>query len=89
MSVIRPRTRLVYFRVSDDEFKQYGELCKTAGARSISDLARSAMERMIRENTRHSSDEITERLCTLDEAIAELTGKIQQLNMLLTERAQG
>ena len=46
MAILRPRTRLIYFRVSEDEFAKYTELCRLAGARSLSDLVRSALEQM-------------------------------------------
>ena len=84
MSVIRPRNRLVYFRVSEDEYKQFNQLCKSAGARSISDLARSAMERMVSESKAAGrQDEVVKRLNILDEVIAELSTRLQKVNRLV------
>lgn len=43
MPVFQPRTRLVNFRVSEDEFVRLKEGSLRAGARSISDFARAAV----------------------------------------------
>lgn len=43
MPVFQPRTRLVNFRVSEDEFVRLKEGSVRAGARSISDFARAAV----------------------------------------------
>jgi hypothetical protein len=43
MSVLRPRNRLVNFRLSEDEFEKLKASCEAFGARSISDFARSSV----------------------------------------------
>jgi hypothetical protein len=43
LPVFHPRTRLVNFRVSEDEFVRLKEGCLRAGARSVSDYARAAV----------------------------------------------
>ncbi len=43
MPVYRPRTRLVNFRLSEEEFQQLKETCARSGARSVSDYARSSV----------------------------------------------
>lgn len=43
MPVYRPRTRLVNFRLSEDEYQSLKETCAQSGARSVSDYARSAV----------------------------------------------
>ena len=43
MPVYRPRTRLVNFRLSEDEFLKLKDTCARSGARSVSDYARSAV----------------------------------------------
>jgi len=52
MAVFKPRERLVYFRISEDEFHQFVGLCEQEGARSVSDLARSAVQRLIADGSR-------------------------------------
>ena len=43
MSVYRPRTRLVNFRLSEDEYLILKDTCARSGARSVSDYARAAV----------------------------------------------
>jgi len=89
MSVLRPRNRLVYFRVSEDEFQQFNQICESMGARSISDLARSAMRRMIEQaghNGDHDSTDVSEvsaKLSVLETSMCDLNRKVQHLAMLL------
>ena len=81
MAVIKPRNRLVYFRVSEDEFRQFTQLCERHGSRSISDLVRDAMHRLLVE-----ADEAAigaeARVKILDKLIAEVSAQLQQLASL-------
>ncbi|WP_155121587.1 plasmid mobilization protein [Bryobacter aggregatus] len=43
MPVYRPRTRLVNFRLSEDEYERLKDTCFRSGARSVSDYARAAV----------------------------------------------
>jgi hypothetical protein len=43
LPVYRPRTRLVNFRLSDDEYLTLKDTCARSGARSVSDYARAAV----------------------------------------------
>ncbi|HLN03150.1 MAG TPA: hypothetical protein VK335_27920 [Bryobacteraceae bacterium] len=97
MAVLKPRERLVYFRVSEDEFHQFVSVCEREGARSVSDLARNAVQRLIAECHRDREDrELTPKVEKLEQAVAELTGLVQTLAALLrgqhsatTARASG
>jgi hypothetical protein len=85
MPVIRPRNRLVYFRVSEDEFKQFTQLCKAAGARSISDLVRLGLDRIVQDRKSNREGEMSQKLAALDESLAQLHSKVEQLNSLIAE----
>lgn len=79
MSVSKPRNRLVFFRLSEDEFKTLAQLCNsTEGTRSISDLARSAVHRLIAES---QSDRVT--LEHLNQRIGDLNDRLATLTSLL------
>ena len=45
MSILKPRNRLVNFRLTEEEFVYLRDACLAQGARSISDFARSAVLR--------------------------------------------
>lgn len=81
MAVLKPRERLVYFRVSEDEFRQFVSVCEQAGARSVSDLARSAVQRLIEDGNRQREDvEMTDKMYRLERLIAQVTEQLQLLN---------
>ncbi len=88
MAVLKPRERLVYFRITEDEFHQFAGVCEQAGARSISDLARNAVQRLIAEGARERKDEsLTPKMQSLEKLIAEVTEQLQMLTKL--RAAQG
>ena len=47
MSVLKRRSRMISFRVSEDEYVGLKNLCVNEGARSVSDMARDAVHRLI------------------------------------------
>jgi hypothetical protein len=81
VAVLKPRERLVYFRVSEDEFRQFVSVCEQAGARSLSDLARSAVQRLIADGNRQREDEeLTHKMYRLERLIAQVTEQLHLLN---------
>ena len=86
MAVLKPRERLVYFRITEDEFHQFASVCEQEGARSISDLARSAVQRLIADcNRQREAETLMPRMKSLEKLIAEVTS---QLHLLAGLRAQ-
>lgn len=84
MAVFKPRERLVYFRVSEDEFRQFSSVCEQGGARSVSDLARNAVQRLIADGQRQrEGQELEEKMRVLENLIAAVT---EQLHLLATSR---
>jgi hypothetical protein len=79
MTLIRSRTKVVYFRVSEAEFEQYMAFCRTQGVRSISDLARSGLETLVAAEREYTLSGLTERVAALSGLIAGLAGTIQAL----------
>jgi hypothetical protein len=86
VAVLKPRERLVYFRISEDEFRQFSNVCEQGGARSVSDLARNAVQRLIADGQRQrEGDELEEKMRVLENLIAAVT---EQLHMLATNQAR-
>ena len=73
MSVLKRRSRMISFRVSEDEYAGLKNLCVTGGARSVSDMARDAVHRLI---TKHPwpNDQ-------LETVVQVLQGKIEALDV--------
>ena len=86
MSVLRPRNRLVYFRVSEDEYERFNHVCESTGSRSISDLARFAMRSMI-ENGNQQQDRVSEKLSLLEAMVHDLSCKVHQISLSLASPA--
>jgi hypothetical protein len=85
MAVLKPRERLVYFRISEDEFRQFVSVCEQEGARSVSDLARSAVQRLITTGDRQREGEVlADKMERLEALIAAVT---EQLEWLRAARA--
>jgi hypothetical protein len=88
VAVLKPRERLVYFRVSEDEFRQFVSVCEQAGARSVSDLARNAVQRLIAEGQRQrDGHELEEKMQLLERLIAAVTEQLQLLSNQTREAA--
>src|SRR5580704_4782187 len=84
MSVLKPRNRLVYFRVSEDEFQQFNQMCESVGARSISDLARSAIQQMIQQHgDLQRPDPLAAKVMILETIVDDLDRKVQQITTSL------
>lgn len=83
MSVLRPRNRTVFFRLSQEEFRKLTELCADSeGARSVSELSRSAVQKLIsRDNS--PDGRVQEVLLRLDQTVAEMREKMEQLMQVL------
>ena len=82
MSVLRPRNRLVNFRLSEDEVDRLKASCALQGARSVSDFARSAvLDRM--EAGAPPAHSAAPRQYQMDSRIAELESQVGQLLNLM------
>ncbi len=78
MPVARPRTRLVNFRVNDEEYAALLAACSEHGARSISDFARLAVLGRAGRGARQVVG-IQWRLAALGHKMAELETRVLQL----------
>jgi hypothetical protein len=94
MAILKRRTKLVSFRLSDEEYERVQGACIADGARSISDFARAAIQRTAAPaapgdlphngNSQHdnSSDVRTQELI---DTMRELTRQLGQLNSLIRQ----
>ena len=73
---------MVSIRLLDDEYRQLKELCETTGARSVSDLAREAMFRLLGPPG-ESGQAVEDRLRQLDQKVARLDAQLEALESRL------
>ena len=69
---------MVSIRLLDDEYRQLKELCASLGARSVSDLAREAMFRMLTPNSQPPRD-LEDRVRNLDQKVDRLGAQMEAL----------
>lgn len=76
MAVLNPRNRIVYFRLSEEEFQNLHAYCKTYGARSVSDLARSAVLGAVQGQRSADESELLAKLREIIHSIGRLSQKL-------------
>lgn len=59
MTVLRPRSRTISIRLSEEEFSALRQICLTSGARSVSDLARDAMHDLLKSGSKENTMALT------------------------------
>jgi hypothetical protein len=69
---------MISFRLSEDEYASLRSLCENEGARSVSDLARDAVHRLVRKD---AQVEVETALRTLQGRMDTLDLQVQRLNM--------
>jgi predicted CopG family antitoxin len=85
MTVMRARTKLVYFRVSEEEYTWLHEMCRQTGARSLSDLVRTFL-RERRDGAGGSVEELRERIEKLTLLVEKLDEKLDGGRALKAQR---
>jgi predicted CopG family antitoxin len=81
MTVMRARSKLVYFRVSEEEYAWLHAMCEQTGARSLSDLVRTFLQER-RRGQFPGGDGVEE----LRARIAKLTEMLEKLEERLDGR---
>ncbi len=84
LTTIKPRTRLVYFRISEDEFNRFCSLCEAQGVRSVSELARLAVRTLLQSER---TADLSERLGELERSILELNSHLRALPQVLENKS--
>jgi hypothetical protein len=75
------RTKTISFRLTADEYERFLDLCSTCGTRSVSELARAAINSLLEQPAQVPSEALASRL-------AELEGRVNMLRSELTKLRQ-
>ena len=78
MAVLIPRIRTINVRLSEEEYLELERFCIASGARSISDLVRSAMHNMVASGNQDNS---------LASGFNEYSAQVKDLEMRIKELA--
>ena len=89
MSVLKRRSRMISFRVSEDEYAGLKTLCVSEGARSVSDMARDAVHRLISNHSGHNGQnhQLERVIQVLQVRIEALDLEVKRLGLALNGRA--
>lgn len=84
MAIARKRTRLVSFRVDDEEYERLLTTCRDQGARSLSDLARLAIFRLSEDGAAAARspmphEDLSTAILMLHERVRELEDQVGRL----------
>ena len=84
MPVFKRRNRVVNFRMSEEEYKNLEQFCISRGARSISEIARSAVCELIDcEGESANFGSAAERMRALQQRVKQLDGEVKRLARLV------
>lgn len=81
MTALKPRNRVVVFRVTQDEYNCLKSACATAGGRNLSEFTRSELLTFIQTDS--LGGVIQRRFSDLEQKLAELQLSLQTLARLV------
>src|ERR1700734_1452087 len=70
----RPRSRMISFRLTAEEYDRFRELCTTCGTRSVSELARAAINSLLKQTAQVPRE-------ALESRVTELEGRVNMLRL--------
>ncbi|HUJ21952.1 MAG TPA: hypothetical protein VLX58_10545 [Bryobacteraceae bacterium] len=77
---------MVSFRLSEEEYESLKHTCVAAGARSLSDVARDAVQRML-DNGAEPKKDLEREVRLLSHRMDELDHELKRLAQLVNPRA--
>jgi hypothetical protein len=83
VGVLKPRTRIVTFRLAEEEFERIKNMCAEEGARSMSDYARTSLCNSISAREAHADAGMDARVGRLDRKVEELDQAVKVLTRLV------
>ena len=97
MGVLKRRTRLISFRLSDEEYQELVKITSSQNARSISDFSRTALCQALKGNLSHSNLEpdggfpsyvrdLIRSMQELGSFISKLSGQIERESVDIMRR---
>jgi hypothetical protein len=89
MAVVASRNRLIYFRVSEEELERFRSLAESKGSRSLSDLAREAIEQLHRGEAEPPYPALLERIDGLQSTLDSVSVRLEELSGKLRARTAG
>ena len=83
MSLQHKHSRMVSFRLSDEQYSQLRSVCEAHGGRSFSEIARVALDALLQSDLLASRDELGPKVADIDRRVAALHRRVDALQMLV------
>jgi len=84
---LQSKSRIVTFRLTDEEFQRFKTLCAANGTRSVSEVARFAIESVIHGDIALPEAQLRAQIRQLDDKVALLDRKIEDISRLVERGA--
>jgi hypothetical protein len=86
MAVRRRKTRMINWRLTEEEYEALRNLYRVHGSRSMSEFARSALQKAIGESARSVGSIVETRILDLDSKVTSLDHEVARLVQLVESR---
>ncbi len=86
---LESRSRMISFRLTAEEYERFRELCYTHGIRSVSEMARSAINMMLSQPSRAPQEALETRVSELESRLHLLSLEIKRMNQHSTPALSG
>ncbi len=87
MALAFRKSRMISFRLTPAEYQRFQEICATQGLRSISDLARTAVQKLIAVEDR--KDPLTYEVSDLRKQVQSLSLALDRISHRIDGRSIG
>ena len=84
---LQSKSKIVTFRLTDEEFQQVKTLCAANGTRSVSEVARFAIESVIHGDIAMPDAQLRAQIRQLEDKVALLDRKIEDISRLVERGA--
>ena len=88
MSILKPRNRMVVFRLTQEEYENLREVCSERGGRNLSDFTRSELMNFL--GSESLGGLLEKRFCDVRQRLGELQDAVSKLTIMIgTARTPG
>lgn len=82
---LESRSRMISFRLTAEEYDRFRELCYNNGIRSVSEMARAAINMMLSQPSRAPQEALETRVSELESRLHLLSLEIKKLSQHSTQ----
>lgn len=81
-----PRSRMISFRLTSEEFDRCRQLCFSRGLRSVSEMARTAINLLLQEPEKMPQETLEGRVAEIEARLQIVALELKQLNRGIAPR---